>query len=197
MPLSDGYTDLPPGKIANVVTCLEMRSQAAPRPERADAAFALERVLQPGAEWYRTLFRRVGSEYLWFSRLTLNDEQLLEIVRDDRVHVYRLLTGTTEAGLLELDFRRPGECELVFFGVTDAFVGSGAARMMMNFALREAWSQPIERFWVHTCTLDHPRAIDFYIRSGFVPYKRQIEVCDDPRVTGVLPVSCAPGVPVI
>jgi GNAT superfamily N-acetyltransferase len=121
----------------------------------------------------------------------------LDIVRDERVHVYRLLAGANEAGLLELDFRTTGECELAFFGVTDEYVGSGAGRVMMNFALREAWSHPIERFWVHTCTLDHPRALDFYVRSGFAPYKRQIEVCDDPRVTGVLPRSCAPGVPVL
>ncbi|HET7815218.1 MAG TPA: GNAT family N-acetyltransferase [Candidatus Baltobacteraceae bacterium] len=197
MPLSDGYHDLPPGKLASVVTCLEMRSPAPQRPERAGSSFTIERVVAPDAEWYRALFRRVGAEYLWASRLVLNDEQLLGIVRDENVRVYRVLAGSDEAGLLELDFRTPHECELVFFGVADPYVGSGAGRVMMNFALREAWSQPIERFWVHTCTLDHPRAIDFYIRSGFVPYKRQVEIGDDPRVIGLLPRACAPAVPVL
>ncbi|MCY4565611.1 MAG: GNAT family N-acetyltransferase, partial [Gammaproteobacteria bacterium] len=53
------------------------------------------------------------------------------------------------------------------------------------------------RLWVHTCTFDHPGALDFYIRTGFVPYRRQIEVADDPRITGVLPRSAAPQVPLL
>ena len=56
---------------------------------------------------------------------------------------------------------------------------------------------PIERFWVHTCTLDSPQALGFYIRSGFAPVERQIEVFDDPRLTGVLPETAAPHIPVL
>jgi hypothetical protein len=68
---------------------------------------------------------------------------------------------------------------------------------MMNRAIERAWSMPIRRFWVHTCTLDHTAALSFYIRSGFVPFKRQIEVFDDPRLTGVLSSSAGPDVPII
>ena len=32
-----------------------------------------------------------------------------------------------------------------------------------------------------------PGALDFYIRSGFAPFRRQIEVADDPRAIGLLP----------
>ena len=67
----------------------------------------------------------------------------------------------------------------------------------MNAAIDRAWSQPIRRFWVHTCTLDHPGAIAFYMRSGFRPFRRQIEIADDPRLSGVLPESAAPHIPII
>jgi hypothetical protein len=67
----------------------------------------------------------------------------------------------------------------------------------MNFALNTAWSRPLRRLWLHTCTLDHPDALAFYIRSGFVPFKRQIEIHDDPRAVGLYPKSAAPGVPLI
>lgn len=67
----------------------------------------------------------------------------------------------------------------------------------MNRAIDIAWSHPIRRFWVHTCTMDHPGALAFYIRSGFVPFKRQIEIADDPRLTGTLSASAAPEVPII
>jgi hypothetical protein len=50
---------------------------------------------------------------------------------------------------------------------------------------------------VHTCTLDHPAALGFYIRSGFRPFKRQLELSTDPRLDGTLPPDAAPGVPII
>jgi GNAT superfamily N-acetyltransferase len=99
--------------------------------------------------------------------------------------------------LLELDFRAPDSCELAFFGVTPALVGRGAGRFLMNRAMEIAWSRPVRRFWVHTCTLDHPAALDFYRRSGFQAFRRQIEVIDDPRLSGLLPRDAAPQIPLI
>jgi GNAT superfamily N-acetyltransferase len=99
--------------------------------------------------------------------------------------------------LLELDFRVTGECELLFFALTDKLVGTGTGRWLMNRALELAWARPIRRMWVHTCTLDHPGAVDFYRRSGFVPFGRQVEVCDDPRVTGLVRRDAAPHVPIL
>lgn len=196
MPLADGYTPLAPGKIANVATYLEMRERPPVLPEPSDAALRLERWDAP-LDAYRDLFKRVGEPYLWFSRLTMPDEQLTAILRDQAVHVYAVRDGNDEAGLLELDFRTQGECELVFFGLLGPYVGKGSGRWLMNRASEIAWSHPIQRFWVHTCTLDHPAALDFYRRSGFVAFKREIEVADDPRLTGVLSRDAAPQVPII
>jgi hypothetical protein len=39
--------------------------------------------------------------------------------------------------------------------------------------------------------------VAFYIRSGFTPYRRQIEVADDPRLTGMLGRDAGPHVPII
>lgn len=44
----------------------------------------------------------------------------------------------------------------------------------------------MERVWVHTCTLDGPQALAFYMGQGFTPYARFVEVFADPRGTGVL-----------
>ena len=196
MRLGDGYADLPAGKLANVVTCLEMRQLPAMRPDPPQAR-ELRRMRDIDLGWYRELFRRVGTSYLWSSRLVMSDAELAGIVHDDRVEVYALRSGDKDAALLELDFRQAGECELVFFGVVDEQIGTGAGRWLMNRAIERAWSQPISRFWVHTCTFDHPSALPFYIRSGFVPYKRQVEVYDDPRVLGLLPREAAPGIPIL
>jgi hypothetical protein len=65
----------------------------------------------------------------------------------------------------------------------------------MGQALALAWRQGITRVWVHTCTLDHPAALAFYQRHGFVPYKRTIETFADPRTIGALPADSAPQIP--
>ena len=66
---------------------------------------------------------------------------------------------------------------------------------LMAQALAFAWRKDVERLWVHTCTLDHPTALGFYRRHGFVPYKRTIETFPDPRLLGVLPADAAPHIP--
>jgi GNAT superfamily N-acetyltransferase len=191
------FTDVPAGKIAAIVTSLEMRARPPARPERADIDFTLPHVTQPDLAWFRTLFRRIGEPWIWVSRLRMPDAELAAIIHDPAVEVHVLKSGATEAGLLELDFRAAGECELSFFGLTGDFVGTGAGRWLMNRAIDRAWSRPIQRFWVHTCTFDHQDAPAFYVRSGFRAFRRQIEVMDDPRLDGLLPRTAAPHVPVI
>ena len=53
------------------------------------------------------------------------------------------------------------------------------------------------RVLVHTCSLDHPQALQFYIRSGFRPYARAVEVADDPRLIGLAPRDSASWLPLI
>jgi GNAT superfamily N-acetyltransferase len=185
--LPDGYHPIAPGKLAAVVTSLEMRTRPALRPERVDAAWTLRHEAAPTAAWYRELFARMGRDWLWFSRLAMNEAELTGIITDPRVQIHVLELDGRDVGYVELDFREAETCEVAFFAVGSALQGGGAGRWLMNRALELAWSQPIERLWVHTCTLDHPRALAFYQRSGFVAYKRQVEVADDPRVSGRLP----------
>ncbi len=197
MMLPDGYSDVPPGKLAAVVTCLEMRAAPAPRTERADSDWSLRRVEDPDPDWYRDLYRRVGLEWLWFSRLALPTAELRAIIGDARVEVYALRVEDRDEGLLELDFRVELECELAFFGLTGAARGRGAGRWLMNRAVQRAWARAIARLWVHTCTLDHPGALDFYLRSGFLAYARRVEVADDQRLVGLVPRDSAPHVPIV
>ena len=195
MKLPDGHHEVPAGKLAMVVTSLAMTALPSCRPDPVPAPWRLERIVVPEVDSYRALFRRVGQDWLWFSRLRMEDAALLAILRDPDVAVYRLLAGASEAGLLELDFREAGECELSFFGLVPELIGGGAGRWLMNRALELAWARPIRRFWVHTCTLDHPKALDFYIRSGFEPIGRQVEIADDPRVAGFLPPEAGRQIP--
>ena len=192
----EGYTPLPPGRIAAVVTYLEMRQRPPARPGPAVPGLALRPFTGTLAE-YRALYRAVGSDWLWFSRLVMDDTRLAAILADPGVEVCVLTRDGEAAGLLELDRRVPGEVELAFFGLVPSAIGRGAGRWLMDRAVEKAFAAPISRFWVHTCTLDHPAAVAFYVASGFTPYARAIEVAEDPRLSGALPLDAAPHCPVI
>jgi GNAT superfamily N-acetyltransferase len=182
--LPDGLHDVPPDRIAAVVTSLEMKSRPVLRPE-IGGPWQLQRITRPDPAAYRALYQKVGDEWLWFSRHLMSAAELKAILWDPKVEVYGLEASGQLEGLLELDYRVEGEAELAFFGVTATLVGGGASRWLMNRALEKVWQRPISRFWVHTCTLDHPNALAFYMRSGFVPFRRQIEIAPDPRLQGV------------
>lgn len=196
LPLNlNGYTDLPPGKVASIVTYLEMKERPRLKRLTRPVDWRFEN-LSGDPDRYRALFRRIGEPWLWFSRVLMPAKALSGIIDDPDVAALALVDDTQDLGLLELDFRRPDECELSFFGVIPEKIGSGAGRFLMNEAIRRAFRQKISRFFVHTCSLDHPAALSFYRRSGFVPYRQAIEVADDPRLKGLLPRDAAPQVPV-
>jgi GNAT superfamily N-acetyltransferase len=193
----DGYTDLPPGKIAAVVTYLEMRTP--PRlpfyPTMSD--FQIHLIAQPDLDWYRALYRAIGGPWLWFSRLRLSDDELRAILHDPAVDVFALSHGDNDQGLLEFDRRHMPDIELSFFGVKPGLIGKGAGRALLQHCLPLAWEHKPQRIWLHTCTSDHPRALRFYMKAGFVPYKRALEISNDPRVTGEVPRTAAPHIPIV
>lgn len=196
-PLADGYHALPPGKLANVVTFLEMTAPAPLRGHAFPESVTL-RPADPGdLEAYRAVYAAVGRDLLWFSRLFLADEALAGILGDPGYEALVLLRDGRPIGMLDLDFREAGACELAFFGLVPTEVGTGLGAALMDEALRRAWARPIERLWVHTCTFDHPAALGFYVRSGFTPTRVMVEVHDDPRLTGHLPRDASPQVPLL
>lgn len=192
-----GYLDLPPGRLATLVTFLEATERPPPRPAVDRPDLELRHHPRPDLEAYRRLYRAIGTPWLWFSRLLLDDAALASILHDPAVELHVLEQAGRPVGILELDLREAGEVELAFFGLVPEAVGTGAGRWLMARALGLAWRPGIRRVWVHTCHLDHPAALAFYVRSGFRPYKLAVEVFDDPRLAGVLPREAAPHVPLL
>ena len=178
------------------VTHLQMLAPVATRPVPAPDGVAF-RPWEFDAASYRDLFKRVGQDWLWYSRLLKTDAELAAHFSDPAIHIYTLTKDGRDEAILELDFRTSDACELAYFGLTSNLIGSGAGRFLMNNAIELAWAQPIKRFYLHTCNYDSPQALGFYLRSGFVPYGREVEVDDDPRILGTLPESAAPHVPLI
>lgn len=194
----DGYTDVPPGKIATIVTYLGMQRPPPPRPDPPGAeGLALAPLGAEYIERYVTIYRTLGERWMWFSRLVMAREALAGILGDRAVEAFAVTREGRDRGLLELDFRDEGVCEIAFFGLFEEETGTAAGRWLMNRALERAWRPGVARVFVHTCTFDHPRAVDFYRRSGFQVEKLAVEITDDPRLTGEMPREAAAHVPLI
>lgn len=192
-----GLIPVKPGEVATIVTSLEMLERPRPRP-LPESPLRLVKWEKPAPDKYRALFRRVGEPWLWFSRLIMDETRLTAIVHDPGVEVFAVADPRgIEIGLLELDFREAGTCELSFFGLVPELAGQGHGRWLMAQALLRAWRPGVTRVWVHTCTLDHPAALGFYRASGFTAFSRAVETFPDPRLSGHLPRAAAPHIPLL
>jgi len=127
----------------------------------------------------------------------MNDTELAAVLNAPTTELFIAQADGVEIGMAELDRSQPGQVEIAFFGLYAEALGKALGRPFMQAVLDRAWTSSISRVWVHTCTLDSAVALPFYVKCGFQPYKRAIEVADDPRLRGVLPESAAPQVPII
>ena len=191
--MSDALIAVPAGHVAAVVTFLDMDARPVPAPI-PPSPLRIERWTGVDPERYRRLFRQVGGRWLWFTRLAMSDAELLGRVGE----VHEILgPDDGSAGMIELDFRTPGLCKIVFLGLVPALAGQGHGRWLFAQTLALAWAEGVERVEVHTCSLDHPAALPAYLRAGFTARSRAFESFPDPRLTGLLPRDIAPQLPLV
>lgn len=197
-PLPDGYHALMPGKLATLVTFLEMTAP----PQRALAAtpegYALEAVETWTLDGFRALYREIGFEWLWMSRLLMSEDELAKRLHRPGTRAFVPVLGGRRMGILEMDFAEPEDVEISFFGLVPDAIGGGVGRWLMEHGIRLAFSRAeTRRLWLHTCHFDSPQALPFYQHMGFRPYARAVEVFDDGRMLGRIDPAAGPHVPVI
>ena len=144
------------------------RTVKAPRGE-----LAVLHARGPSVAYYRFLYNAVGKDYHWYSRGRLSDAELAALIQDPRDEVHVLHVDGVPAGFAELDRRQPGDIELVQFGLIGDFIGQGLGKYFLQWVIDKAWSYGPKRFWLHTCTLDHPAALPNYQKAGFAIYKEE------------------------
>lgn len=171
-----------PGTLEVTVTYLEMTTRPnLPPPPAPAVPYRIDRVERPSVPFYRYLYNTVGEPWLWHERRRAGDAELAEILDDANLWLYAMYVGGEPAGYAELDARRLPEVELAYFGIIPKFIGQRLGPTLLHAAIDMAWQAPTTRFWVHTCTLDHPKALPCYIKAGFVPYKDAVRRIRDPR----------------
>jgi GNAT superfamily N-acetyltransferase len=173
----------------DTITYLEMRARPGGRrvPAPLDK-LALMRAEPCTVSFYRYIYDAVGGPWLWFERRLVDDVSLAELLAEPTLEIFVLYVGGVPAGFFELDTAATRETKLCYFGLAPDFIGRGLGPYMLRAAIDRAWSaRPIDRFWLHTSTYDHPKALQTYQKAGFVVYARRPVAFEDPRRLGVVP----------
>jgi GNAT superfamily N-acetyltransferase len=159
-----------------VRTYLELRSPEQLRPVSEDATdSSVAFVHRPaiGVAQYRRLYEAVGYRWYWRDRNAWSDERLAAHLARPEISVWECLVDGESAGYFELERRDDGSVEIAYFGLIETFVGRGAGKAMLTRAAREAWALGANRVWLHTCTLDSPRALPNYKARGFEAFRTE------------------------
>lgn len=177
------------------MTFLELTAPLRPLPPQPlGHRLALMKAEDIPLDYYRYLYRAVGGRWLWVERLAFSDPELAAAIRRPGVEIYVLYGSGCPAGYYEIDLGGGETADLVYFGLTEPWIGRGIGPWLLGTALSECLAHGAVRIRVNTCTLDHPAALQLYQRLGFRPVaqeERQIRVADDVR----LPDHIAAGSP--
>jgi GNAT superfamily N-acetyltransferase len=156
-------------------TYLELSDPQALRPRRAlDAApVAVNRYESVDADFWRWLYATVGASYNWMDRLPWTDADIDAYLREPAVSLWVLTVGDSIAGYFELRLEEEGSAEIVYFGLLPAFTGRGLGGYLLTQAVERAWTLGARRVWLHTCSFDHPAALQNYLARGFTIFKTE------------------------
>jgi GNAT superfamily N-acetyltransferase len=131
-------------------------------------------LIYPSVEYYLYLYNAVGSDLNWVDRNLLPKKELKEIISSSKVAIYVMYYQGHPAGYSELYKETKENIELAYFGLLPNYRGKGLGKYLLNFTIEKAFTNYPRRLWLHTCNLDHPYAINNYIRRGFQVFDQKV-----------------------
>jgi GNAT superfamily N-acetyltransferase len=173
-------------------TFLELRSLASLVPATSAVEADLVRAGAVSPEFARYLYVTVGGQWHWRDRLAWSwSEWRAHFESPGRELWYASVRGTP-AGYFELDATRPPDVEVAYFGLVPSFMGQGLGAWLLEAAARRGFELGT-RVWVHTCTLDGPRALPNYLARGFSVFRVEEKTLDRHLPTEPWPGANRPG----
>jgi GNAT superfamily N-acetyltransferase len=158
-------------------TYLQMTEPGQLRPARA-ADLVVTRAELPSPSLNRFLYAAVGEAWSWSSRLGWDRARWMAYLDRPELETWVGHQRGTPAGYFELE-RASGEVQIVYFGLLPEFIGRGLGGPLLTAALERGWQLGARRIWVHTCDLDHPRALSNYTARGMRPYRVDRQAAED------------------
>ncbi len=96
----------------------------------------------------------------------------MDYISNKNLKTFVLQKDNDLVGYFELILNN-NNCEIAYFGILEEFIGKGYGGYLLSEALRIGFKSA-SRIWVHTCSLDHPNAIENYKARGMKIFKTEI-----------------------
>jgi GNAT superfamily N-acetyltransferase len=161
-------------KIQVVRTYLELKTPGQLKPARVeDHLLRLARVPVPSVPLVQRLYKEVGAEYHWADRWKWSIKEWTDWVEQIGYGVWILTYDGDLAGFFEFTAGEDGSVEISLFGLVARFHGRGLGKHLLTGAVEIAWAIGANRVWLHTCTLDDPKALPNYLARGFTEFKKE------------------------
>lgn len=127
-------------------------------------------------ESYLKMYSGIGEGYNWTDRVFMDKNELLQIINHEDVYIFGFYENDNFVGYCELDFRYKPKVEMVYFGLIPNYQGKGIGKQFLNAMLTIAFDlKPSpQKLWLTTCDLDHPSALNNYLKRGFTIFDEKI-----------------------
>lgn len=127
-------------------------------------------------QFNRFLYQLIGGPWQWLDKLSWSDDEWIEYAENDNLRTWVAYHKGSPAGYYDLQQQEGGNVEISYFGLAPRFIGMGFGGYLLSQAIKSAWEwQGTKRVWVHTCTLDHPGALENYKARGMTVYHEETE----------------------
>ena len=151
---------------------LEMKSASSLKDKRASNGLKIHECEIKQFQFNRFLYQLVGEDWEWVDRLSWSDEQWKAYAENENLRTWVAYHKGSPAGYYELQKQNGGDVEIAHFGLAPKFIGQGFGGYLLSQAIKSAWKwKGTRRVWVHTCTLDHPSALQNYKARGMEVYQ--------------------------
>lgn len=167
------------------ITHLEITSQDQwVRRARAGVEIEVRECVVRQPRFNRFLYEYVGGDWHWINRLVWSVQQWHDYAAKDNLRTFVGYQQGSIVGYYELQKQEEGKgpqtrndalgdpsVEVCSFGLTPPFIGQGYGGPLLDTAIENAFAWGARRVWLHTCSLDHPHALNNYRKSGFKIFK--------------------------
>ena len=134
--------------------------------------FSLKEASKDNFDLNKFFYKQIGKRHQWVDRLIWQDKDWLKYISNENLKTYIFKRENDLVGYFELIFNN-NDCEIAYFGILEEFIGKGYGGFLLSEALKIGFKRA-NRIWVHTCSLDHPNAIENYKSRGMKIFKTEI-----------------------
>ena len=133
--------------------------------------FTITEATKKNFDLNKFFYKQIGKKHQWVDRLIWQDRNWMDYVANNNLKTYILRKGDDLVGYFELIFNK-NDCEIAYFGILEEYIGKGYGGFLLSQALIIGFKNA-NRIWVHTCSLDHPNAIENYKSRGMKVFKTE------------------------